>query len=79
MLRRLKLITSVRHNMKQRLLSLSKEVLLRKRVLIETVHYQLKNIANIEHSRHYSPTNLVVHLLAGLLASTFSRRVELAP
>ena len=69
--RGLKLITSVRRNMKQRLLSLSEKLLLRKRALIETVHDQLKNIANIEHSRHRSPTNFVVHLLAGLLAYTF--------
>lgn len=71
MQRGLKLVTSVRRNMKQRLLSLTEKILLRKRALIESVHDQLKNIANIEHSRHRSPTNFVVHLLAGLLAYTF--------
>lgn len=38
--------------------------------LIETMHDQLKNICQIEHSRHRSPTNFLVHLLAGLIAYT---------
>jgi hypothetical protein len=29
---------------------------------------QLKNISQIEHSRHRSPINFVIHLLAGLIA-----------
>jgi len=29
---------------------------------------QLKNISQIEHSRHCSPLNFVVHLIAGLIA-----------
>ncbi|MEM8677666.1 MAG: IS982 family transposase, partial [Cyanobacteria bacterium P01_G01_bin.67] len=29
---------------------------------------QLKHISQIEHSRHRSPTNFVVNLLAGLVA-----------
>ena len=42
--------------------------LLRKRALIETIIDQLKNIAQIEHTRHRSPVNFMVNLLCGLIA-----------
>ena len=42
--------------------------LLRKRAVVESVIEQLKNISQIEHSRHRSPVNFVVNLLAGLIA-----------
>jgi hypothetical protein len=41
---------------------------LRKRALIESINDQLKNVCQIEHTRHRSPLNFVVHLLAGLIA-----------
>ena len=44
------------------------KLLLRKRALIETIIDQLKNVCQIEHSRHRSPINFCVHLLAGLIA-----------
>ena len=43
-------------------------ILLRKRTLIETVNDQLKNVYQIEQSRHRSPVNVFVHLLADLTA-----------
>jgi len=49
-------------------MSLENKILLRKRSLIETVNDQLKNISQIEHSRHRSPDNFVVNVLAGLAA-----------
>jgi hypothetical protein len=64
----LHLITRLRKNMKNRLMHLSDKLLLRKRAIIESIIDQLKNISQIEHSRHRSPTNFVVHLIAGLLA-----------
>ena len=45
-------------------------ILLKKRILIETVNDQLKNIYQIEQSRHRNPINACVHLLAGLTAYT---------
>ncbi len=42
--------------------------MLRKRSLIKTVNDQLKNISQIEHSRHRSPVNFVINLLARLAA-----------
>ena len=44
--------------------------MLRKRSLIETVIDQLKNISQIQHSRHRSPANYLVNILAGLVADT---------
>ena len=64
----LHLITRLRKNMKNRLMHLSDKLLVRKRVIIESIIDQLKNISQIEHSRHRSPINFVVHLIAGLIA-----------
>jgi Transposase DDE domain len=50
--RGLELFTSIRSNMKQKLMALEDKILLRKRSLVETVNDQLKNISQIEHSRH---------------------------
>jgi hypothetical protein len=67
----LHLITRLRKNMKNHLMHLSDKLLLRKRALIESIIDQLKNISQIEHSRHRSPTNFVVHLIAGLIAYSY--------
>jgi len=64
----LRLITKLRKNMRNQLLEWSDKYFLRKRAIIETVNDQLKNISQIEHSRHRSPTNFLVNLLAGLIA-----------
>ena len=64
----LHLITRLRKNMSNRLMHLSDKLLVRKRAITRTIIDQLKNISQIEHSRHRSPTNFVVHLLAGLIA-----------
>jgi transposase len=64
----LRLITKLRKNMRNILMPFADKLLLRKRALIETIMDQLKNICQIEHSRHRSPINFVVHLLAGLIA-----------
>ena len=67
----LKLITLIRRNTKPRLMRLWDRVMLRKRFLIETVNDPLKNISQIEHSRHRSVTGFMVNLVAGLIAYTF--------
>jgi hypothetical protein len=64
----LHLITKLKSNMHNRLLPLADKLLLRKRAIIESVIDQLKNISQIQHSRHRSPTNFLVNLLAGLCA-----------
>ncbi len=66
--RGLELFTTIRSNMKQKLLSMENKILLRKRSLIETVNDQLKNISQIEHTRHRGIGNFFVNMLAGMVA-----------
>ena len=63
----IELITKLKRNMKQRLMPLSERLMLRKRSIIETIIDQLKNISQIEHSRHRSPVNCFVNILCGLI------------
>ncbi len=62
------LITKLRKNMKYRLLTWMDKLLLRKRAIIESVVDQLKNISQIEHTRHRSPLNCFINIIAGLIA-----------
>jgi hypothetical protein len=64
------LLTKIRRNMKNRMMRLWDKLLLRKRTLIETINDQLKNISQIEHTRHRSVTEFMVNLVAGLVASS---------
>lgn len=64
----LQLITRIKSNMKNKLISVFDKILLRKRSIIETVIDQLKNISQIEHSRHRSPTNFLANLVCGFIA-----------
>ncbi|MEP7289917.1 MAG: IS982 family transposase [Chloroflexota bacterium] len=66
--RGIQLVTNLRSNMKNKLTPLTDKLLLRKRWIIETINDQLKNISQIEHSRHRSPANFLVNVLAGLIA-----------
>ena len=66
----LRLITKLRKGMQNKLLPLVDKLLLRKRALIETINDQLKNISQLEHTRHRSVINWMVNLLAGLVAYT---------
>jgi hypothetical protein len=66
----IKLVTHLRKNMKCCLMEWQDKILLRKRSLIETVNDTLKNVCQIEHSRHRSPTNFLAHLISGLIAYT---------
>jgi hypothetical protein len=69
------LITKLKKNMKNRLMLLSDKLLLRKRALIETINDQLKNLSQIEHTRHRSVWGFFVNLLAGLTAYTFREKL----
>ncbi|NDC83545.1 IS982 family transposase [bacterium] len=60
------LITSVRSNMKAKFMPIMDRILVRKRFIIETIMDQLKNISQIEHSRHQSPVNFLINLVAAL-------------
>lgn len=65
------LVTRVRRNMKPVVLDDFDNLLLRKRSLLETIHDQLKNISQLEHSRHRSLTGFMLNLVAALLAYSF--------
>lgn len=67
----IELITNIRNNMKNSLMQLSDKILLRKRSVIETVNDELKNICQVEHSRHRSVTNFICNLVAGIIAYHF--------
>ncbi len=67
----LHLITSIRNNMKNVLMELKDKILLRKRSVIETVNDELKNMCQIEHSRHRSFTGFVSNTIAALIAYSF--------
>jgi hypothetical protein len=69
------LITRVKKNMKNRLMSMFDYLMLRKRALIETVNDQLKNICQIEHTRHRSTANFCVNVVTSLLAYTFKEKL----
>ena len=64
----IQLVTKIKNNMKNCLMSVSDKVLLRKRALIESTNDELKNIAQIEHSRHRSFTNFLVNTISAIAA-----------
>lgn len=67
----IQLITGLRRNMKNQLMSMFDKITLRKRSVIETVNDELKNICQIEHSRHRSFANFISNLISGILAYSF--------
>ena len=67
----IQLVTKVKNNMKNSLMSIADKILLRKRALIETVNDELKNIAQIEHSRHRSFNNFIINSLSAIAAYYF--------
>ncbi len=52
-------------------MDLHDKLMLRKRAVIESVNDFLKNICDIEHSRHRSVTNFLVNLISALAAYSF--------
>jgi len=65
------LITKIKKNMKNSLMLIQDKILLKKRALIETVNDELKNICQIEHTRHRSFDNFISNLISGLIAYSF--------
>jgi len=64
----LQLITKIKKNMKNKIMSITDKLLLRKRAIIETVNDQLKNISQVEHTRHRSISGFMLNLLGALTA-----------
>jgi transposase len=67
-----KLITTLKKNMKPVALTAFEKAILRRRSLIETVFDELKNLCQIEHTRHRSMNNFIVNLMAGIVAYCLS-------
>lgn len=70
----IQLVTRIKRNMKNRLMPLFDKLMVRKRAIIETIHDQLKNISQIEHTRHRSPINFLVNVIAALIAYTHKEK-----
>jgi Transposase DDE domain len=70
----LRLVTKLKKNMKNRFLPLYDKLLLRKRALVETVNDQLKNISQVEHTRHRSLWNFLGNVAAGVIAYTWREK-----
>lgn len=71
------LITKLKRNMKQRLMPLAEQLTAcpkGKRAVSETIIKQLKNISQIEHSRHRSPVTCFVNILCELIAYCINQR-----
>ncbi len=67
----IQLITAVRRNMKSKALSNEERLLLRKRSVIETVNDELKNICQVEHTRHRSISGFLLNIMGALAAYSF--------
>ncbi|MFT4836127.1 MAG: hypothetical protein ACI9IJ_001046, partial [Psychromonas sp.] len=68
------LVTTVRENMKAKVISAFDRAMLSKRYIIETINDQLKNISQIEHSRHRSSTGFMINLMSGLVAYCLKKK-----
>jgi len=67
----LKIVTTIRKNMKNKLMSLFEKILRRKRGIIESVNDLLMTLCDIDHTRHRSPINCIAHTYAGVAAYTY--------
>ena len=67
----IQLITKLKKNMKNMLMSQADKVILRHRALIESVNDELKNMAQVEHSRHRSIANFLCNTFAALAAYSY--------
>lgn len=66
--RGLELITKVKKNMRQTVLTQTQKQWLDKRGVVESTIDQLKALLHIQHTRHRSPNNFLTNLFAGMLA-----------
>jgi hypothetical protein len=76
------LVTTVCENMKTKAISVFDRAMLSKRYIIETINVQLKNISQIEHSRHRSETGFMLNVISGIVAYCRKEkkpRIKLSP
>jgi hypothetical protein len=76
----IQLITQVQKNMKTKALSNEEKILLRKRSVIETVNDKLKNICQVEHTRHRSINGFLINIMGAIAAySFFPKKPSITP
>ena len=68
------IVTKIRKNMKNKLMPIFDKLMLRKRAIIETIYDPLKNISQIEHTRHRSGFNFLVNVISALIAYTYQQK-----
>ena len=68
----LALVTTLKKNMKPVPRTDFEKAILHRRSLVETVIDELKNLCQIEHTRHRSVSNFLVNLMAGVVAYCLS-------
>jgi hypothetical protein len=71
-LQNIQLLIPIRQKMQRVVWTPFEKYLLQHRSLIETVNDQLKNLCQIEHTRHRSMTGFLVNLMSGLVAYCLS-------
>lgn len=67
----IEIVTRLKRNMKNKLMSLANKILLRSRGVIESVNNKLKACCQIEHHRHRHPLNFLVNLVSGIVAYSY--------
>ena len=65
------IVTGLKSNMKNKLMPLYDKIMLRKRSVIETINDELKNVAQLVHSRHRSVYNFMMNVLSAIAAYSF--------
>lgn len=69
--RGIKLVTKLKKNMKNKLISIHEKLFLKKRNIIESTNNILKNTFKIEHSRHRSIKGFFANVFAAIAAYSF--------
>ena len=70
------IVTGLKCNMKNKLMPLYDKILLRKRSVIEIINDELKNVAQLVHSRHRNVFNFVMNVLSVLAAYSFFEKKQ---
>ena len=70
----LRVVSSIRKNVENKLMLVLDKLFLRRQMLIETMIDQLKNICQLEHSRHRSISNYFVNIAAALISYTYQEK-----
>ena len=71
----LKIISTIRKNMKNKLVIMFEKILRLKRGIIESVNDILMTLCDIDNTRHRSPVNALAHIYAGVAAYSYLDKI----